>query len=157
MPAIYDKLGIRFQYPENWLLDESEAPQGEVSFDELMEVPEGEGGQSVTVFSPNGAFWTLVMHPQQAELDRLGDAVITAMRQEYDELDVEPVRESVDGWELQGFNLNFFCLDLTNTTWIRVGRKPDASFVLLCQAEDREFQRVRPVFQAMTSSLLSGW
>ena len=28
MPAVYDKLGIRFNYPENWRLDESEALEG---------------------------------------------------------------------------------------------------------------------------------
>ena len=25
MPAVFDKLGIRFLYPENWTLDEQEA------------------------------------------------------------------------------------------------------------------------------------
>ena len=39
MAAIFDKLGIRFQYPENWTLDESEALAGD---------------QAVTVFSPGG-------------------------------------------------------------------------------------------------------
>ena len=28
MAAIFDKLGIRFLYPENWKLDESEALEG---------------------------------------------------------------------------------------------------------------------------------
>ena len=28
MPATYDKMGIRFLYPENWTLDEEDAVQG---------------------------------------------------------------------------------------------------------------------------------
>lgn len=155
MPATYDKLGIRFQYPENWLLDETEAPEGELSFDEMSSG--SAEGHSVSVHSPNGAFWTLVMHPERPDPARLAEAVLAAMRQEYDQLDAETVSETVAGCDLQGYDLNFFCLDLTNTSWVRAGQNDQSSFVLLCQAEDREFSKVRPVFEAMTASLLSGW
>ncbi len=39
MPRVYDKLGIRFLYPDNWTLDEDEAIQG---------------NRSVTALSPGG-------------------------------------------------------------------------------------------------------
>ena len=61
MPAVYDKMGIRFLYPDNWQLDEEEALHGD---------------QSVTVYSPGGAFWSIVLHPRStdpAELLRMAD------------------------------------------------------------------------------------
>ena len=42
---MYEKMGIRFLYPENWMLDEEEASSRLVS---------------VTVYSPHGAFWSIV-------------------------------------------------------------------------------------------------
>ena len=55
---------------------------------------------------------------------------------------------------LQGFNVNFICLDLTVTAWLRGLRTRKASYLLLCQAEDRELPIVGPVFRAMWISLL---
>ena len=52
MPAVYDKMGIRFLYPDNWALDEEDALQG---------------NQSVSVYSPEGAFWSIVLHPKHAD------------------------------------------------------------------------------------------
>ena len=52
MPLMYEKLGIAFQYPDNWELDEQDALLGE---------------QSVAVYSPGGAFWCVAMQPGQVE------------------------------------------------------------------------------------------
>jgi hypothetical protein len=76
------------------------------------------------------------------------------MRREYDDLDSEPVRETIGGYDLVGFDLNFFCLDLTNTANIRSLRVDRTTFTIFCQAEDREYREVGPVFAAMTLTLL---
>ena len=76
------------------------------------------------------------------------------MRKEYDDMDAEPVRETIAGYELIGFDLNFFCLDLTNTAHIRSVRVQHTTFTIFCQAEDREYGEISPVFQAMTLTLL---
>ena len=52
MPAHFDSLGISFQYPDNWTLDDSDA---------LL------GRKSVTVYSPGGAFWSVAIHSEAAE------------------------------------------------------------------------------------------
>lgn len=141
MPAVYDKLGVRFQYPENWVLDEKDALAGEAS---------------ISVYSPGGAFWTLAIHSHEVRPRDLADAALKAMRQVYDELDAEPVRESIAGHKLTGYDLNFYCLDLTNTALVRGVQTPQASYLVLCQADDREFAEVEPVFRAITASLLAG-
>lgn len=139
MPGVFDKLGIRFQYPENWALDERDALEGE---------------NSVAVYSPGGSFWSIVVYDADLPLSDLVEAALTAMREEYDELDIEAVRETVAGQKLIGYDLNFYCLDLTNTALIRGVRGEGATYLIYCQADDREFADLEPVFRAITTSLL---
>ncbi len=140
MPRQYAKLGIHFQFPDNWALDESDALKGD---------------ESVSVFSPGGAFWSIIKHPRSALPQELVEAALQAMRQEYDELDAEGVEETLAGQALVGFDMNFYCLDLTNTALLRAFQTAEATYLVLCQADDREFAEVEGVFRAMTRSLLS--
>jgi len=140
MPAEFNKLGISFQYPENWALDEDDALAGH---------------RSVTVFSPGGAFWSISVHPRSADPVRLADVAVGAMKEEYKDLEVKEARENVVGREMVGYDLNFYCLDLTNTASVRCLRSDRATYTVFCQAEDREFDKVRAVFHAMTTSFLN--
>jgi hypothetical protein len=140
MPATFDNLGISFQYPENWELDEEEIRAGQ---------------SAVTVFSPGGGFWSIALHTNlAADPAHTAQAALDAMRKEYDDLDAEPVRETVAGHQLVGFDLNFFCLDLTNTACIRSLRVGRTTYTIFFQAEDREYSEISPVFVAMTLTLL---
>ena len=140
MPRTFDKVGVRFQYPDNWSLDESESV---------------DGGRSMTLYSVQGGFWSLSIHPPTASPEELVKAAVEAMRQEYPDMDVEDVTETVGKSELIGADLNFFYLDLTSTANIRGYRTPSATYVIFCQAEDRDYAVLEPVFRAITLSLLS--
>ena len=140
MPAKFAKLGISFQYPDNWTIDEEDALAGR---------------KSVTVYSPGGAFWSVALHSPSADHVKLAKGVVEAMRQEYGELDAEEAHETLAGHEMIGYDLSFFSLDLTNTARIRCLRTGQKTWTIYYQAEDREFARVQLVFQAMTTSLLS--
>jgi hypothetical protein len=139
MPARFDRLGVSFQYPDNWTLDDSDARLGR---------------QSVTVYSPGGAFWSVAVHSGSAEPAKLAAAVVEAMKKEYAWLEADETHETVAGHDLFGYNLAFYCLDLTNTAQVRSLRTALAAYTIFCQAEDREFERVQLVFQAITTSLL---
>lgn len=139
MTAVYDKLGIRFQYPENWSLDESDAMAGD---------------KSVTVYSPDGAFWTVIIRPHSLSPESLAEGALAAMRENYDELDAEAVEETIEGHDLVGYDMNFYCLDLTNTAMVRSYQTGTASLVVMFQADDREFASIEPIFRAITLSLL---
>jgi hypothetical protein len=78
------------------------------------------------------------------------------MREEYRELDAEPAAETIGGRGLTGFDLNFYCLDLTNTAQVRTLTAPAAIYLLLCQAEDRDWDELAPVFAAITTSFVQG-
>ncbi len=139
MSAVYDRLGLRFEYPENWILDEEEAVAG---------------NQSVSVYSPEGAFWTIAVHPPQTDQQSLLDAALNAMQEEYDELDSETVEQQIGHHRVRGYDMNFYCLDLTSTARVRCVEMPQSTLLIFYQAEDREMQRIEPIFEAMTASLL---
>lgn len=139
MPAIFSKSGIRFAYPDNWSLDEQEV----------------EGAPTVSVASPEGAFWWLGIHPAHSDPAEIARAVLEGLKASYDNLDAEGVVEVVAEQEVIGYDINFFCLDLVSTARIRGFSTSDATYVMLWQAEDREFTQVRPVFEAITTSLIN--
>jgi hypothetical protein len=141
MPATFDNLGISFQYPDNWQLDEEEIRAGQ---------------SAVTVYSPGGAFWSVAVHAASADPARMAQAALDAMRKEYEGLEAEPIRETIAGHELIGFDLNFFYLDLTNTAGIRSLRVDGTTYTIFFQAEDHEYHEIGLVFAAMTFSLLHG-
>jgi hypothetical protein len=137
MPGLYDKLGLQFQYPDNWTVDEGESQ---------------ETRSSVTVYSPEGGFWSITVHPQADEPAELAGAAVAAMREVYEQLDAEPEISVIAGHEAEGFEMNFYCLDLTNTAVVQSFRGPRATYVVFWQAEDREYARISPVFAAMVQS-----
>lgn len=142
MPALFNKLGISFSYPENWTLDESETVDGD---------------DSVAVYSPGGSFWSVSVHPVGTEPASLVHAAVKALRETYNELDEESTEEELVGHRLVGSDVNFYCLDLTNTALVRAFRTTVCTCLVLSQADDRELAVVGPVFQAMTRSLLAGF
>lgn len=137
MPAEFNKLGVAFQYPENWTLDEGDALAGR---------------KSVTVYSPRGPFWSISVHPSSADPLRLAKAAVDAMKAEYAELEAEEIQETIAGRETVGYDLSFYYLDLTSTASVRCIRTDRATYAVFCQAEDRDFDELEAVFRAMTTS-----
>ena len=67
------------------------------------------------------------------------------------------------GQDLTGYDMNFYCLDLTNTAQVRTYSTPEAAYVIFCQAEDRELRQIEKIFQviddqpAAYSAVLDAW
>lgn len=141
MPAVFNKLGLHFVYPDSWSVDEDQTD---------------DNNSVVTVYGPGGAFWSLTIHPAEADPQALADAAVEALRGEYEQLDVEPIVAKMAGKKLVGYELNFYYLDLTSTAWFHAVRHGDATHLIYCQAEDRDLDEVAPVFAAITTSLLRG-
>ncbi len=77
------------------------------------------------------------------------------MKKEYPGLEIDEAFEMVAGHDLIGYDLAFYYLDLINTALVRSLRVGQTSYTIFCQAEDREFDKLQMVFQAMTTSLVS--
>ena len=137
----FDRFGLAFDYPDNWSVDISDS-----------------GGRhaAVTVQSPEGAFWSVSGHAPGGDASELAAAVLGQMTDEYRELDSETAEDEVAAHRLLGYDMNFYCLDLTNTAQVRTLETPAAIYLLFCQAEDRDWDRLAPVFAAMTASFVAG-
>jgi len=140
MIRMFDKHGLVFQYPENWNIEE-----------ESVE----DGATSVWLYSPGSACWSVTVYPPGVDPNAAIDQVLETMQAEYRGLDLEKTVESYAGTELVGYEMNFVCLDMINTARVQSYRDEAATYVIFCQAEDREYAKVADVFAAITMSLLS--
>ncbi|MBM4005597.1 MAG: hypothetical protein FJ295_20300 [Planctomycetes bacterium] len=140
----YDNLGLKFLFPENWTIAE--------------ELASG-WPRSVTLLTPDGGFWVAQLHSDGNPHDLTMQA-LKAMRDEYKQLESDPVLESIAGRDIHGFDMRFYCLDLLVGSAVRgvsLGRHDRWTLLVMYQAEDREFDRLQPVFEAIFSNLLANF
>lgn len=139
MLAHYHKLSVHFLYPENW---------------ELVESDPRDDPRTISVQDEGGAFWSITIYEGNLDPASLAEAALAALEEEYVELEVEPVSESIGGVPAAGFDIHFYVEQLVAAARIRVFERDESLVLLLCQAEDRQFDRLNPMFEAMTVSLL---
>ena len=136
----FNRFGLAFDYPDNWSVDTDDSQDRYAA---------------VTIYSPEGGFWSVSGHAAGGDPAELVVAVLAQMRTEYQDLDSEPVGDEIAGHALTGLDINFYCLDLTNTAQVRTLETAGAIYLLICQAEDREWERISQVFAAITTSFVA--
>lgn len=139
MAGSYDNFGIRFLYPENW---------------ELSEESPGEWPHVVSVQSPLGGFWSLHVYEPAESSAKLLSEVQQTMAQEYDSLEFEQISEPLGKIDAVGADMSFYCLDLVVVARVRTFSLSGRTYLILYQAESRDFDELDPVFRAITHSLL---
>jgi hypothetical protein len=118
---IYEGHGVRFEYPSDWDLEESD--EGEAS--------------TVEVQAPGGLAFALVRSDESGpDPASVADEVLDAMREEYPGLDVTPAMETIAGYHATGYDVEFFSLDFTNGAAIRCFRTPDRTVLAFGQWSD---------------------
>ena len=137
MTASYQKHGIQFLYPENWILEEQD----------------GDHQETVSVQSPNTAFWSLTIDYNGTRPDSLLTNTLSVLQEEYSTLDATPVEENIGDRKAVGQNIAFFCMDLSNTAHIRAFQVGQVTLLILYQASDLEWPTTAAVFEAITLSL----
>ena len=140
MTALFDSFGVKFRYPENWA----------VSHDSVAEWP-----REVSVQSPGSGFWSLHVYSTPADPQQLVAETMRTMGQEYDSLESRPANEELAGVRSVGCDMDFYCLDLVVTAQVRSFQVGDRTYLVLCQAESREFDELERVFQAITLTLIA--
>lgn len=139
MIAVYDGPGIEFVYPENWELQNSET---------------AEWPHEVSIHSPDGAFWSATLYPDHMNDKQLIQQALDAMQSEYDELEFEELTRTIGDQDLSGYELRFYCLDFLITCHMLIASVHNRSVLLVYQSDDRDFDKLEPVFTAVTLSLL---
>ncbi len=137
MAAQFDEGGIRFRYPENWTLEREDS----------------DTGWTVSLQSPGTAFMMVCLREDMPSNDRLAEAALETLREDYPELEAEDRVESVAGQPAVGHDIRFFSLDLTNTCWTRSFYTEQGTVLLLCQTSDLELEESEPVLRAICASL----
>ncbi len=137
--ATYDRSGIQFIYPENW----------QVTDDTEDVIP-----RTIVLESPTSAFWSIDIHPFSVGTDELLETFVQAMNEEYPDIESQLVKETIEGREAVGYDLTFYCLDFVVATKVRAFQEGHATYLLTYQGEDRDFEKLEIVFQAITHSLL---
>jgi hypothetical protein len=139
MPAIYDNSDVRFLYPENWVLTEEEKE---------------DWPRSLSVQSPASGFWSLHIYPSRQNPNQLAKDAVAAWREAYGDVEAEEVYEKIGPADALGYNIDFIYLDFIVRAEVRSFSVGTRSFVVLCQAETREFDQLANVFRAITMSML---
>lgn len=137
MPLLFEANGIRFQYPDNWRLTREDA----------------ESGWTVSVESPDTAFFILTFDDQMPEVGVVAQTVLDTLRTDYPDLEADDALESLAGQPAIGHDIRFFSLDLTNTCHTRSFYSDDGTILVMWQANDLELEQVEPVLRAMCASL----
>lgn len=96
--------GFQLEYPDEWEL----------------EYDNEENPNNITFYSPDGTFWTLMRRPGFVESDDLLEEAVDALAYEYDDVDTSTAQEVYAGRKIEGYDIDFFYLDLPCTAIVRV-------------------------------------
>lgn len=140
MSAIYDKLGVRFIYPEGWKVTE----------DITNEQP-----RTISLESPVGGTWELLLYEDGSTPNELAADVLATMKEEYEEVETSPWTSRFDDVSVVGYDMYFYYLDLLIACRAVAGKRGSQTALAIWQAEDRTFAELEPVFRAITTCLLN--
>ncbi|MFO1020025.1 MAG: hypothetical protein U0903_04930 [Planctomycetales bacterium] len=133
----YSRHGIRFDYPEEWEVQEQEQDN------ELL----------ITVSSPATSFWTLGLFFDSPSPEHVLRTVINALEDDYPELDAYQSQEMICGCESVARDLEFVCLEMLNGAWVRAVRMQGYTLLVMYQCTDYERQEYLPQLEGITRSL----
>ena len=140
----YNDLGVRFIYPTNWTVQTETWDRGTYG---------------VSVDSPEGSFWSVAIFPQGVDLDEAAKGILSQLHAEYDQLEESEIERVVADCILDGYEINFFYLDLTSTAQALKFEDGKRGYVVFWQTCDRlaitgeNLSRV-DVFDVMTHTLV---
>ena len=135
--ADFEQDGIGFRYPENWEIQREET----------------ESGWTVSVQSPETAFFMLSFDADTPDAAQMADTALEALRSEYPGLESEEAADTVAGKRAVGHDVRFFSLDLTNTCWLRSFSSESGTVLVMWEVNDLELDRLGPVLKAMCASI----
>ena len=133
----YEEHDIRFLRPDIW---------------EFEEVKDGDD-IILTVSGENTCFWTLRILPEcPAPTDAI-ESCVAAFRDDYDDIDVNPVETRLAGMPAVAREVEFECLELLNTVGLYSVRTADLTLLVWWQGTDHDLAEYRNLLDQMTQSV----
>ena len=134
MPEKFEGLGIALLYPDNWRFEQEEE-------------------DCITLESPGGSFLSIRRLGDKTTPETAIESAKQAMEEEYDAIESEERRYEFAGIDCCGITQRFIYLDLIVAAhWITI-RGPIGSYIAQIQGEDREVDKLLPVFEAILTSM----
>ena len=149
MTAVYDKLGLKFLYPENWkLIEDSEI--GSLPTSDDVGSP-----KIITLETPDGGTtWSVHVYGSAVDGDSVLKETLVSLQEMYEDLEIAPFAQALGKLEGAGVEAMFYCLDFlirAQLYWVKTEKH---LLLFWAQAEDRAFEAQQIVFQALAISLL---
>ena len=138
MAAVFERSGVKFQFPENWAVETEDSDSG---------------GWTVAVQSPVTAFVVVSLRTDGQTATEVAVEALAAIRTEYADAEAEAVVESLAGRPALGHDIDFLTLDTTTSCWTRCVDTADGPLLVLCQVSDFDRAVNEPVLNAITTSL----
>ena len=136
MQTLYQTDGLSFAYPADW----------ELSTEQLAD------GLSVLVNGAGTTFCSFLLMPERPAVATVLKNALEAFRDTYDEVDSEPVECRLASRAARGFDVDFYCLELLNSAWLRAFRTGKYTVFMLFQSGFDE-PEARSIFDAICASL----
>ena len=136
MPANHLWKGRKLLYPENWSLQEDD--------------------DTLNIESPSGSFMTI---SSTEDIEQAFQRAKATMESEYEEVETEVINRVVGETLLEGVTQRFVYLDLIVTSHLfrlEVEEEEVAPLLVQIQGEDRDLDKLQPVFDAILASLAQG-
>ena len=137
----YTENGFYLRYPASWTLETAEESDGET----INLQPPGDCG-----------FFSLSRYPSAMAPEELAEAVLETIRTEYEDCDISPARESYGTHTLAGFDVDFFCMDLSCAVTIRTIQHSLHTYVIFTQRIDTLENHLAEAFSEVTRMWAEG-
>lgn len=137
MSKTFAAAGIRFQYPDEWVITEERGP------DEL----------TITVTDGQTAQWSITLMRECPDPAHVLKEAVLAFREEYDGLDVEERNLNIANHDALAADLDFECFELLNCAFLRAFLSDRYTVLVMYQATDHEMPAMDPVFDGINKSL----
>ncbi len=137
MNRVYESHGVRFEYPEDWILHEQP----------------GQDDVSITVNSLETSFWSLTLLFHRPEPDRVIETALDALRAEYSEVDVYPATDRLGESRTVARDVDFVCHELISTSFLRATRTPRFTMLVIYQGADFELDETQTLLEEVCRSL----
>lgn len=137
MDRVFEGHGIRFEYPDDWILHEQSSPE-EIT---------------LTVQSPESSFWSVTLILDRPDPRRVIETILETFREEYSEIDVYPSDVRLGDQPTESCELDFVCHDLIGSAFLRAAVAPDFTLLVLYQGADLELDDTQPLLEKINNSL----
>jgi len=138
MLETYDDHGIRFNYPSDWTLETD---------DDVLRT-------TVSVHAPDGVAFALVaIDASRPDPTAMAEQALNAMTEEYPDVDIRPVLETIGGHRAVGHDIDFLALDVPNSCSIRCFRTDRRSVLIFNQWSDLETDEIAEQMRALRASI----